>query len=50
MKLEVNSNIDLCPTANLFMYSGFVGSGACGNFKKLSNLLNSLEGTSVKWA
>lgn len=38
MELEVNSNADLCPKANLFMYVGFMGSRACGNFKKVTDL------------
>lgn len=48
MKLEVNFNIDLCLIVNLFMYFGFVGFGVCGNFKKLFNLFNFLEGILVK--
>lgn len=48
MKLEVNSNAELCPKANLFMYFGVMGSGACENFKRASDLLSSLKGTSIK--
>lgn len=48
MKLEVNANAELCCKASLFMYFGFMGSGACENFKKVSDLLSSLKGTSVK--
>lgn len=45
MKLEVKSNADCMPN----MYFAFMGSGICENFKKVSDLQNSIEGTSVKW-
>ena len=43
MRLKVSSNSDLRPKANLHMCFGFTE-----NFKKVSDLLSSLEGTSGK--
>ena len=40
MKLDVNSNADLCPKANSLIYIGFMDSGACGNFKKVSEQMH----------